>query len=131
VSNTTIGGIEPFRTTILPASLPFSSAIRAGGFVFVSGQIGHHRGQLKLVEGGIEPETRQALEYMKETLELAGSSMEKVVKCTAFIADMADWPKFNEVYRSFFTTHLPARSTIEVKSLAINARIEIECIALA
>jgi reactive intermediate/imine deaminase len=131
VSNTTIGGLEPFRTTILPASLPFSSAIKAGGFVFVSGQIGHHRGQLKLIEGGIEPETRQALEYMKETLELAGSSMEKVVKCTAFIADMADFGKFNEVYRSYFKTHLPARSTVEVKALAMNARIEIECMALA
>ena len=131
MSNTTIGGIEPFRTTILPATLPFSSAVKAGGFVFVSGQIGHHRGQLKLVEGGIEPETRQALDYMKEVLETAGSSLERVVKCTAFIADMKDFTKFNDVYRSYFTAHLPARSTVEVKALALNARIEIECIALA
>ena len=131
MSNTTTGGIQPFRTTILPDSLPFSSAVRAGGFVFVSGQMGHVRGQFKLVEGGIAAEARQALDYMKETLETAGTSLEKVVKCTCFIADMKDFPKFNEIYRSYFKAPFPARSTVEVKGLAMNGRIEIECVALA
>ena len=131
MSNTTTGGIEPFRTTILPETLPFSSAVKAGGLVFVSGQMGHHRGQFKLVEGGVEAETRQALDYMKETLELAGTSLERVVKCTCFIADMKDFTKFNEIYRSYFKPPFPARSTVEVKGLAMGGRIEIECIALA
>lgn len=130
MSSTTNRGLEPIKTDILPDVLPFSSAVKANGFVFVSGQIGHIRGQLKVVEGGIEAETRQAMTYMREVLEKSGSSMDHVVKCTAFLADLKDFTAFNAVYRSFFTKHLPARSSFEVKALALGARMEIECIAV-
>ena len=123
--------LETFRTDAVPAELPFSAALRAGDFVFTSGQIGNIAGEMKLVEGGIKAEGQQALEHLRAALEAAGSSLERVVKCTVFFTDMNDFQPFNDVYREFFTSHLPARSGVEVKGLALGARVEIECIALA
>jgi 2-iminobutanoate/2-iminopropanoate deaminase len=122
--------IETFRLSSLPDVLPFSSAVRVGDQVHVSGQIGHLPGQLRLVEGGLEAEARQALDYMRQALEMAGSSLDRVIKCTVFFADMGDFQQFNAIYRSYFPNHLPARSGIEVRGLALGARLEIECVAL-
>ncbi len=123
--------LQTFTTGVLPASLPFCSAVRVGETVYVSGNIGNPAGEFRLVEGGIGPETRQALAHMEQALEAAGSSKERVVKCLVFLADMADFQAMNEAYGAFFGDHKPARSTIAVAGLAIDARIEIECIALA
>ena len=80
--------------------------------------------------GGIEAETRQTMENIKRTVEAVGSSMDKVVKCTVMMADMAEWDRMNVVYREFFpATRLPARSAFGASGLALNARVEIECIA--
>ena len=122
---------EAFRTDALPAELPFSAALRGGGLVFTSGQIGNVPGEMRLVEGGLKAEAQQALEHLRAALEAAGSSLDRVLKCTVFFADMADFQAFNEIYAEFFGAHLPARSGLEVKGLALGARIEIECIAVA
>ena len=116
-----------------PFPYPFSSAVRAGDFLFLSGQIGGTvvDGTPKLVVGGIEAETRQTLENIKEILAKSGSSMEKIVKCSVMIADMAEWPKMNAVYATYFPGKKPARSAWGANGLALGARVEIECIALA
>lgn len=123
--------LESFRTDALPAELPFSAALRAGELVFTSGQIGNVPGEMRLVEGGLRAEAQQALEHLRAAVEAAGSSLDRVVKCTVFFADMKDFQPCNDVYREFFGNHLPARSGVEVKGLALGARVEIECIALA
>ncbi len=123
--------LQTFTTGVLPASLPFCSAVRVGEMIYVSGNIGNPAGELRLVEGGVGPETRQALAHMETALHAAGSSNERVVKCLVFLADMADFQAMNQAYGAFFGDHRPARSTVAVAGLAIDARIEIECIALA
>lgn len=125
-----MAAIETFRLPSLPAALPFSSAVRVGDSVHVSGQIGHVPGEMRLVDGGLEAQARQALDYMREALEMAGSSLGRVVKCTVYFADIADFQAFNTIYRTYFPTHLPARSGVQVQGLALGARIEIECVAV-
>ena len=107
---------------------PFTEAVRVGNMLYLSGKIGSVPGQ-GLVEGGIEPETRQVMENIKDTLERYGSSMNRVVKCTVFLADIAEWSAMNEVYVTFFPDHRPARSALGSSGLAIGARVEIECMA--
>jgi len=111
----------------LTASLPFSSAVRTGNLLFLSGQIGTNA--TGLVPGGIRAEVRQAMENIRTVLEASGSSMDRVVKCTVFLADMGDYAAMNEEYRAAFPHGLPARSTVGVTGLAFGARAEIECIA--
>ena len=110
--------------------LPFSEAVKVGNTLYLSGLIGTLPGTLTLAPGGITAEARQALENIEAVLERHNSSMDQVVKCTVFIADMKDWPAFNEVYRQFFKSHFPARSAFGVSGLAFNARVEVECIAV-
>ena len=112
---------------------PFSPAVRAGGFIFVSGQIGARteNGRMVLVPGGVEAETRQTLDNIKAILEQNGSSLERVVKCTLMIADMADWPKINPIYAEYFPGPKPARSALGANGLALGAKVEIECMAAA
>lgn len=110
--------------------LPFSEAVRVGDLLFLSGQIGNLPGTLELAPGGIEGETRQTLENIKATLERHGSSLDRVVKCTVFLADIAEWPRLNEVYRTYFPDRPPARSAVAGSGLALGARVEIECIAV-
>ena len=109
--------------------LPYSEAVKLGDTLYVSGQIGNLPGTLTLVPGGIDPEARRALENIKVILERHGSSLEHVVKCTVFLADIKEWPAFNAVYREFFKTNLPARSALAASGLALGARVEVECIA--
>jgi 2-iminobutanoate/2-iminopropanoate deaminase len=106
---------------------PFSEAVRVGHMLYLSGQVGAAPGQTAVVEGGVQPETRQALDNIKETLERYGSSMDRVVKCTVMIDDMSQWPAMNEVYATYFPTHKPARSAIGADGLALGAAVEIEC----
>ena len=110
------------------SSLPFSEAVRVGNMLYLSGKLGSVPGE-GLVEGGIQPETRQVMENIKAVLERHGSSMDKVVKCTVFLADIAEWGQMNEVYRTYFPTNPPARSALGSSGLAAGARVEIECIA--
>ena len=109
---------------------PFTPAVRAGHLLFLSGQIGTDSTNT-LVGGGIEAETRQTLQNIDATLRKAGSSMDRVVKCTVFMADMKEWPAMNVIYATFFPVNKPARSAAGANGLALNARVEIECIALA
>ncbi|MBT8132000.1 MAG: RidA family protein [Gammaproteobacteria bacterium] len=111
------------------ADLPFSDAVRAGKLLFLSGKIGNVPGTLRLAEGGIQAETRQTMENISAALQRYDATMDQVVKCTVFLADMAEWGKMNEVYRTFFPVNKPARSALGVNGLALGARVEIECIA--
>jgi 2-iminobutanoate/2-iminopropanoate deaminase len=111
------------------APLPFSEAVQLGDVLYVSGQIGNVPGTLALVPGGIVPESRRALDNLRGVLERHGSSLEAVVKCTVFLADIAEWKTFNEVYREYFPKNLPARSALAASALALGARVELECIA--
>jgi 2-iminobutanoate/2-iminopropanoate deaminase len=122
-----------FLTTSDPArrDLPFSEAVRAGDLLFLSGQLGFDSATGKVVPGGIKAEARQALKLMQETLTRHGHSLADVVKCTVFLADIAEWPAFNEVYLEFFKKPYPARSALAASGLARNARVEVECIAYA
>jgi reactive intermediate/imine deaminase len=111
------------------AELPFSDAVRAGDLLFVSGQLGVRPGETALVPGGIEAETAQILDNIRAILERNGSGLDRVVKCTAFLADMREWEEMNAVYRRYFPARLPARSALGAAGLAFGARIELECIA--
>src|SRR5918999_1039750 len=107
---------------------PFSRAVRVGELLFLAGQIGTDASG-RLVPGGIQPETRQTLENIRAELRRNGLGMERVAKCTVFLADMAEWGRMNEVYATFFPGPKPARSAAGANGLALGARVEIECIA--
>ena len=121
-----------FINMVEPWPYPFSSAVRVGNLLFLSGQIGSRveNGAAKLVPGGLEPEARQALDNIKAIVEKAGSSMDRVVKCSVMLADMAEWPKLNEIYATYFPGPKPARSAWGATGLALGARVEIECTAM-
>ena len=109
-----------------------SPAVRVGDVIFLSGVLGTKPGGGGLADGGIEGQTRQALENVKSSLELAGATMADVAKCTVFLSDVANFQAMNKVYREFFPTDPPARSTVAVAALVVpNALIEIECTAAA
>ena len=108
--------------------LPFSESVRVGDLLFLSGQIGSGAGD-KLAPGGIKAETRQILLNIAATLEKRDLGMEDVIKCTVFLADISEWAAFNEVYVQHFTAPYPARSALGANGLALNARVEVECIA--
>lgn len=110
--------------------LPFSDAVRVGEMLYLSGQIGTLPGEMAVVPGGIQAETRQTLENIKKVLEANGSSMERVVKCLVMMADIAEWPEMNEVYVTYFRDPFPARSAFAGTGLALGARVEIECWAV-
>ena len=116
---------------VLPASLPFSEAVRVGDTVYLSGQMGIVPGEMRLAPGGIREQSRQTMENIKTTLEAHGMSMRNIVKCTVMLADISDWPAFNEVYRTFFDEgRFPARSAFGANALALGGRVEVECVAV-
>ena len=118
-----------FLTTNPQSTAPFSPAVKVGNMLYLAGQLGTDHG--KLVAGGIGPETKQALTNIKTVVEANGSDMEHVVKCTVFLADIKEWPAMNDVYRTMFTAgKFPARSAFGTTGLALDARTEIECIAV-
>jgi reactive intermediate/imine deaminase len=124
------GGPEVEHYSVGPdMDLPFSDAVRVGNMLYLSGKIGNIPGTRDLAEGGIAGETRQSLENIKTSLEKYGSSMSEVVKCTVFLADIAEWGAMNEVYKTYFPVNPPARSALGASGLALNSRVEIECFA--
>src|SRR6476620_7944686 len=123
---------ERIQTDNAPAAIgPYSQAIKAGGFVFASGQIPIDPATGKFVAGGIAEQTEQVLKNLSAVLEAAGSTLERVVKTTVFLADMAEFAEMNEVYGRFFTGQTPARATVAAAGLPRDARVEIEAVALA
>ena len=111
------------------AGLPFSSAVRVGNVLYLSGAIGNLLGTRQLVDTGIVKQTQQTLENIKTMLAAAGSSLDRVFKCTVFLTNIADYAKMNEVYATYFPKDPPARSTVAGSSLALGAKVEIECLA--
>jgi 2-iminobutanoate/2-iminopropanoate deaminase len=109
---------------------PYNVGVKAGGFVFSAGQLGLDPLTNELVPGGVEAETRQSLTNLANVLAAAGSSMDRVVKTTVFLRDMADFAKMNAVYGTFFPQDPPARSTVQVAALPKGGAVEIEVIAL-
>lgn len=109
---------------------PYSQAIRLGNLLFCSGQAGLDPQSMKLVEGGIEPETRQTLTNLANVLETGGASLADVVKVSVFLQDMADFPKMNAIYATFFPDQPPARTTIQAPRLPLGAVVEIDAIAV-
>ncbi|HEY8154824.1 MAG TPA: RidA family protein [Myxococcota bacterium] len=123
---------EPPRRVVVDGlgRLPaFSHATVAGDLIFVSGTLGTQPGGLKLVPGGVGPETAQALRNIEKILASQGAALADVAKCTVFLHDMQDFAAMNEAYIPLFAGSPPARSTIAVEGLALDARVEIECIA--
>lgn len=115
----------------VPAAIgPYSVAVSTGSLVFVSGQLGIDKETGNLVTGGIQAQTRKALENMRAILESAGLSMENVVKTTVFLLDMGKFSDMNAVYAEFFSNDFPARSAIQVAGLPKNGIVEIEAIAV-
>lgn len=117
-------------TTEAPAAIgPYSQAIRAGSFLYTSGQLGLDPATGNLAEG-VEGQARRALENLKAILAAAGLSTADVIKTTIFLADMADFQAVNAIYASFFSGSYPARSTVQVAGLPKGGRVEIEAVAL-
>lgn len=110
---------------------PYSQAIRANGFVFVSGQVAFDPATGQLVEGDVAKQTARVMENLKAIVEAAGSSLEKAVRATVFLKDMNDFSAMNEVYARHFAKQPPSRSTVEVARLPRDVRVEIDLIALA
>jgi 2-iminobutanoate/2-iminopropanoate deaminase len=123
---------ERIQTDNAPQAIgPYSQAVKANGFVFASGQIALDPAAMQIVEGGIREQTERVMRNLAAVLEAAGSSLGRVVKTTVYLADMNEFAAMNEVYGSFFTEVPPARSTVEVRRLPRDVRVEIDVIALA
>lgn len=122
--------LSVIHTESAPAALgPYSQAIVTGEWVFCSGQIPIHPSTGELLEGSIAEQTERVLTNLAEVLAAAGSSLDRVVKTTVFLADIGDFAAMNEVYARRFGHHRPARSTIQAGALPRRCRVEIECIA--
>jgi 2-iminobutanoate/2-iminopropanoate deaminase len=113
-----------------PAKRPYSPAIEANNTLYVSGQIAVNQATGKLIEGGIELQTRQALTNIKNVIERGGYKMENVVKCTVLLTDIAFYATVNQIYMEFFPNDPPARMAFAVKDLPMSAMIEIDAIAV-
>jgi 2-iminobutanoate/2-iminopropanoate deaminase len=123
---------EIIKTERAPAAIgPYSQAVRAGGFIFASGQIPLDPETGQFVEGGVAEQTEQVMRNLTAVLKAAGTGLESVVKTTVFLADMNDFATMNEVYGRYFKENPPARATVEAARLPRDARVEIEVIALA
>lgn len=123
---------QPISTDRGPKAIgPYSQAIKANGFLFVSGQIPLDPVTGQLVEGDIARQTERVLENLKGIVEAAGSSLDRVVKTTVFLKDMGDFAAMNEVYARYFIKDPPARATVEAARLPRDVRVEIDLIALA
>ncbi|KAM7294353.1 2-iminobutanoate/2-iminopropanoate deaminase isoform X1 [Ixodes scapularis] len=115
---------------VAPGIGPYSHAVRAGGTMYLSGQVGMDPKTGNLVPGGIVPETRQALTNLGKILEAGRMNYKNVVKCTVYLADMNEFGDMNKVYTEFFTEKYPARAAFQVGRLPKDARVEIEAVAV-
>ena len=109
-------------------NFPFSESVRVNELLFISGQVGTDDSGA-LVDGGIEPESRQVMDNIKQIVHRRGLTMNDVVKCTVFLADVSQWGDFNQVYTTYFSKPYPARSALGANGLALGAALEVECIA--
>lgn len=122
---------ERIQTDNAPAAIgPYSQAIRAGEFVFVSGQIAIDPATGQFVGGTVAEQTERVLKNLAAVLKAAGSGLDKIVKTTVFLADMKDFVEMNEIYATFFTDAPPARATVAAAGLPRDAKVEIEAVAL-
>ena len=121
--------VQKYPSSGALADMPFSESVRAGDLLFVSGQVGSDFSG-NLVEGGITPEAHQVMRNIKDIIHRRGLRMSDVVKCTVFLADVAQWGDFNKVYTSYFSRPYPARSALGANGLALGAALEVECIAV-
>lgn len=122
---------ERVQTDKAPKAIgPYSQAIKANGMLFASGQVPIDPASGQIINGTIAEQTTQVLSNLQAVLEAAGTSLDRVVKTTVFLADMNDFSEMNETYAGFFSELPPARSTVEVSRLPRDARIEIDVIAL-
>jgi 2-iminobutanoate/2-iminopropanoate deaminase len=123
---------EVIATPNAPQAIgPYSQAIRANGFVFVSGQIPLNPATGQIIEGGVAEQTERALANLEAVLKAAGSALDQVVRTTVYLKDMGEFAAMNEVYARFFPREAPARATVEVARLPKDVRVEIDAIALA
>jgi 2-iminobutanoate/2-iminopropanoate deaminase len=113
------------------AAGPYSQAVSAAGLIFCSGQIPVDPATGELIEGSIADQTRRCMDNLAAVLRAAGSDLHNIVKVNVYLADIADWPEFNEAYEPFFASEPPARVAIGVGALPKGARVEVECVALA
>ena len=121
---------EAVSTTSAPAAIgPYSQAIRAGSLLFVSGQIPLDPATATMVDGDIAVQTHRVFRNLAGILEAAGTSFDRVVRTTVYLADMSDFAAMNEVYGTYFTSPAPARATIQAARLPRDARVEIDLIA--
>ena len=128
----TTEGKKIIHTDTAPQAIgPYSQAVRTEQMVYTAGQIGLDPVTMEIVSGGVEAETRQALNNLKQVLEAANSGLNYIVKTTVFLRDMADFPKMNAIYAEFFPENPPARSTVAVAALPRDVAVEIEAIALS
>ena len=109
-------------------NFPFSESVSVNELLFISGQVGTDESGA-LVDGGIEPESRQVMDNIKQIIDRRGLTMSDVVKCTVFLADVSQWGDFNQVYTTYFSKPYPARSALGANGLALGAALEVECIA--
>jgi 2-iminobutanoate/2-iminopropanoate deaminase len=124
--------MESIQTDRAPQAIgPYSQAIKANGFIFASGQIPLDPSTMRIVEGGVEEQTGRVLDNLKAVLEAAGSSLDRVVKTTAYLADMNEFAAMNEIYAKYFGATKPARATVQVARLPRDVRVEIDVVALA
>lgn len=110
--------------------LPFSDAVRIDNLLVMSGQLGVDPATFKLIDGGIEAETRQIFNNMQRILATNGADLGDIVKCTVMVADINEWPRFNALYVTYFPAEKPARSALGANGLALGARVELECWAV-
>ena len=123
---------DSVQTDSAPKAIgPYSQAIKANGLVFASGQIPLDPTTMQIVEGGIREQTERVMNNLSAVLQAAGSSLDRVVKTTVFLTDLADFADMNETYGRFFGEAAPARSTVQVSRLPRDVRVEIDLIALA
>jgi len=123
--------LQTVSTNNAPAAIgPYSQAIKAGDFIFLSGQIPIDPSTGVIVNQDIEAETRQVMQNLSGVLEAAHSSFNHVVRSTIYLTNLDDFAKVNQIYASYFSSTLPARATVQVAALPRGARVEIDCIAL-
>lgn len=124
--------MESIHTDRAPQAIgPYSQAIKANGFIFASGQIPLDPATMRIVEGGIEEQTGRVLDNLQAVLEAAGSSLDRVVKTTVYLADMNEFAAMNEIYARYFSATKPARATVQVARLPRDVKVEIDVVALA
>jgi 2-iminobutanoate/2-iminopropanoate deaminase len=124
--------MDSIQTDRAPQAIgPYSQAIKANGFIFASGQIPLDPATMQIIEGGVQEQTEQVLENLKAVLEAAGTSLDRVVKTTVYLADMNEFAAMNEIYARYFGATKPARATVQVARLPRDVRVEIDVIAIS